>query len=216
MALLRLKAGPTSKELNTPAEIEKFLSHQQHSIVGFFKSADSDLAKEFKKLADQLAESYRFGYTTSQELADKYKHADEIVIYQPPRLQVKLEPSEKVYSGAADSSAIKKFIEQNYHGLVGHRTTANDRQFKRPLVTVAYQLDYFKDAKGSNYVRNRIMKVAQKLRDEGLDVTFAVANHEELRGELYEFEFSEFNAEGRYVSARGKNDEKYKFSGEYT
>lgn len=58
---MRTKAGPVSKELTTLADAEKFLSNSEHSVVGFFKNLDSSLAKDFLKVADQLAESYRFG-----------------------------------------------------------------------------------------------------------------------------------------------------------
>ena len=58
---MRTKAGPVSKELKTVAEAEKFLSHNEHSIVGFFTNIEGNAAKDFLKVADQLAESYRFG-----------------------------------------------------------------------------------------------------------------------------------------------------------
>jgi protein disulfide isomerase family A protein 3 len=213
---MRTKAGPSSRELKTVAEIEKFLDHVDQSIIGFFKSTDSDLAKEFLKTADQLAEKYRFAHTTSAELLTKFKHQDEIVIFQAPRLQIKLEATEKVYSGPAQLNKIKQFIQDEYHGLVGHRTLTNQDQFKRPLVVVAYKVDYLKDVKGSNYVRNRVFKVAQKLRDEKIDVTFAISNSEEFRHELEEFGHTQVNPDGKYVIGRGRNEEKYKFEGEYT
>jgi protein disulfide-isomerase A3 len=71
---MRTKAGPTSKELTSVEEIEKFLNNNDHSIIGFFKSADSSIATEFKKVADQLAENYRFAHTTLQDA--KYNYAE--------------------------------------------------------------------------------------------------------------------------------------------
>ena len=69
-------------------------------------------------------------------------------------------------------------------GLVGHRTTSNDKHFKKPLVIVYYGVDYVKNAKGSNYWRNRVIKVAQKFADK--DVHFAIANAEEFSHEMSE------------------------------
>ena len=73
---MRTKAGPTSKNLQSVAEVEKFLANNEHSIVAFVKSADSALAAEFKKAADQLAENYRFAYTSNPEVLAKYKHEE--------------------------------------------------------------------------------------------------------------------------------------------
>lgn len=45
------------------------------------------------------------------------------------------------------------------HGLCGHRTSANTAQFKTPLVVAYYDVDYVKNAKGTNYWRNRFVIV---------------------------------------------------------
>jgi len=213
---MRTKAGPTSKELLTVEDAEKFLNNNEHSVVGFFKSASSNLAAEFKKVADQLAENYRFAHTSNPDVLAKYNHEDQVVVYQPPRLQVKLEPVENVYGGSEKSSDIKRFIQTELHGIVGHRTMGNAQDFKNPLVVVYFNVDYVKDAKGSNYVRNRVIKVAQKLRDENLKVRFAISNVEEFRGELGEFGVDSPSNDRKYVLGRGANDEKYKFEGEYS
>jgi len=213
---MRSRAGPSAKELITVDDAEKFLSNSEHSIVGFFSSADSSLLGEFKKVADQLSENYRFAYTTNTELLTKYNHKDEVVIFQPPRLQVKLEPIENVYKGSAKMSDLKKFIQEELHGIVGHRTASNNQDFKNPLVVVLYNVDYVKDIKGSNYVRNRIIKVAQKLKSEGVSVSFAISSVDEFRQELSEFGVESPSTSTKYVIGRGPNGEKYKFEGEYS
>jgi len=213
---MRTKAGPTSKELNTVEEAEKFLSNNEHSIVGFFKLASSGLATEFKKVADQLAENYRFAFSSNADVLAKYNHEDKVVIFQPPRLQVKLEPTEAVYSGSASSHGIKTFVQTELHGIAGHRTAGNAQDFRNPLVVVYFNVDYVKDVKGSNYVRNRVIKVAQKLRGESIKVHFAISNTEEFKGELAEFGIEEPSADKKYIIGRGPNSEKYKFEGEYS
>lgn len=211
---MKSRAGPTSKELNTLAEAEKFLSNAEHSIVGFFSSAESSLATEFKKIADQLSERYRFALSSNPEVLTKYGHSDKIVIFQPQRLQVKLEAIENVFTGAA--STLKAFIESELHGIVGHRTPGNAADFRAPLVTVLYNVDYVKDVKGSNYVRNRIIKIAQKLKAEGLNVRFAVSSSNDFRQELQEFGVEGVNGDSKYVIGRGANGAKYKMEGEYS
>lgn len=211
---MRTKAGPSSKNLENVAMAEKFLSNSEHSIVGFFKKSDSAFLTEFKKLADQLAENYRFAYSSNPDVLAKYGHEDKVVIYQPPRLQVKLLPNENVYTGGAKVNEMKSFIEKELHGLVGHRTMSNVAQFKGPIVVVNFDVDYIRDVKGSNYVRNRVIKVAQKLKAEGLNVKFAISNADEFKQEMAEFGF-EHETGQKLILARGANNEKYKFDGEY-
>lgn len=212
---MRTKAGPSAKELKSVAAAEKFLNNDEHSVVGFFKSADSTLANEFKKVADQMSEEFRFAYSSDPEVLAKYAHEDQIVIYQPPRLQVKLLPNENVYTGDAKVNDIKKFIQTEVHGLVGHRTLSNLKQFAGPVVVVNYNVDYVRDVKGSNYVRNRVIKVAQKLKAEGLKVNFAISSADEFKAELAEFGFDHTVEGQKFILARGKDAEKYKFEGEY-
>lgn len=212
---MRTKAGPSSKDLLTVKDAEKFLGNSEHSVVGFFSSADSALLAEFKKAAEQLSEEFRFAYTTNKDVLAKYGHEDKVVIYQPARLQVKLLPTENVYTGEATVSGLKSFVESELHGLVGHRTVSNVKRFPGPLVVVNYNVDYVRDVKGTNYVRNRVIKVAQKLKAEELNVRFAVSSSEEFKQELTEFGFDVNAADQKYVVARGANGEKYKFEGEY-
>jgi len=210
---MRTKAGPTAKELVTLADAEKFLAHNDHSIVAFSASG-STLLTEFKKVADQLAENYRFAYSSSPEVLAKYSHDEKVVIYQPPRLQVKLESAENVYSGDATANKIKSFIQNEIHGIVGHRTLGNAQDFKSPLVVVNFNVDYTRDAKGSNYVRNRVIKVAQKLKAEGIKVNFAISNSDEFKQELGEYGIEQ--TDDKIVIARGQNGEKFKFQGSYS
>jgi protein disulfide-isomerase A3 len=214
---MRTKAGPASKELKSVADAEKFLKVEEHGIIGFFSKADSAFAGEFKKVADQLAENYRFAHTSNPDVLAKYNHKDEVVIYQPPRLQVKLLPTENVYSGAEQSNKIKEFVQEQIHGTVGHRSMSNANDFnKKPLVVVYYNVDYTKDVKGTNYVRNRIIKVAQKLKGEGMNVNFAISNAEEFNNELTEFGFTNVNKDSKLIVGRGAKNEKFKFDGEYS
>ncbi len=91
----------------------------------------------------------------------------------------------------------------NYHGLVGHRTTDNAKEFKEPLVVVYFDVDYVKNVKGTNYWRNRVMKVAQNFKD----LNFAVANKDDFQHEATEFGLDVVIADKPKVaikSAKGK------------
>lgn len=59
---------------------------------------------------------------------------------------------------------IENFCEPLFfsHGLVGHRTSDNIQDFRNPVVVGYYSVDYVKNQKGTNYWRNRILKVSCK------------------------------------------------------
>lgn len=60
------------------------------------------------------------------------------------------------------------------------------------------------------------MKIAKKLADENVNVRFAVSNAEEFRHELNEFGVDDVKKDGKYVLARGPNDQKYKLVDEFS
>ena len=212
---MRLKSAPISRELNTIEDIEKFLNNYDHSVIGFF-SFDSSLSNEFMSAAEILNERFRFAHTFKLDLLVKYGYEEKIVIFQPPRLRVKLESIKNVYTGPVTKTRIKNFIENEIHGLVGHRHIENQEDFNGPIVIILFNVDYVKDLKGTNYIRNRILKVAKKLKEEKVAIRFAISNVEEFRKELIDFGFTEIISDEKYVIARGAKSEKYKLDTDFT
>jgi protein disulfide-isomerase A3 len=102
------------------------------------------------------------------------------------------------------------------HGLVGHRTSSNNADFSKSTIVVYYNVDYIRDPKGTNYVRNRILRVAKKLADENVRVRFAISNAQEFRQELIQHGIDDAKKDVKYVLARGSNDEKYRMTPEFT
>ena len=92
------------------------------------------------------------------------------------------------------------------HGLVGHRNVDNSAQFKQPLVVAYYAVDYVKNPKGTNYWRNRILKVAQAFRDQ---FSFAVSNKDDFQQELNEFGLEYINDDKPRVVARDASGKKF-------
>lgn len=72
----------------------------------------------------------------------------EMVIFRPPHLHSKLEPSKAVFKGTVESFYMKKFLDESVHGLAGEMTPDNQDQFKKPLCVVYYNVDYKLNAKG--------------------------------------------------------------------
>jgi protein disulfide isomerase family A protein 3 len=214
ISTMRSKAGPSYRVLESLADYDKFLEHNDHSIIGYFDSDSHSLKKDLVRTADQLSEKFRFAYTTAKDILDKAGHLNKIVVHQPKRLQSKFEDAFTVVEGVGDK--LKSYIQEKIHGLVGHRTPSNLGDYTKPSVVVYYNVDYVRDTKGTNYIRNRILKVAKKLADENVKVRFGVSNAEEFRQELTEFGIDDVKKDGKYVLARGPEDQKYKMSGEFT
>ncbi|XP_022244185.1 protein disulfide-isomerase A3-like isoform X3 [Limulus polyphemus] len=168
---MKTQVGPSSKEVSTVAEAEKLLTKDEVVIFGFFKD-DDKLKQTFQKVADKQREDYTFGHSSTEEVLNKYGYKDQIVLFRPKKFQSKFEEKALKYDGPSESYKLEKFIRDNYHGLAGHRTQGNMQQFKSPLVVAYFKVDYVKNIKGTNYWRNRIMKVAEKFKDK---LNFAVS-----------------------------------------
>lgn len=181
---MRAQVGPSAKDLLNVKATEEFLAKEDVSVVGFFSSDSSDLKSAFLKVAEKLRETTRFALSTNKDVLTKFGHSDKIVLYRPKHLNNKFESDSVVFDGATNKDAITTWVEKNYHGLVGHRTVDNSAQFKQPLVIAYFGVDYVKNVKGTNYWRNRILKVAKSFAN---DYNFAISNKDDFQQELNEY-----------------------------
>uniref|UniRef100_A0A8C9XYJ7 protein disulfide-isomerase n=1 Tax=Sander lucioperca TaxID=283035 RepID=A0A8C9XYJ7_SANLU len=103
------------------------------------------------------------------------------------------------------------------NGLCPHLTMENrDRLRVRDLLTAFYDLDYHHNIRGSNYWRNRVMKIASKFSGRGL--AFSVANKKDFLSELEE-DFGLGTSDGGelpFVTIRTKLGHKYTMREEFT
>ena len=171
---MKSQVGAASKEIKTVEEAEKLLARSEVVVFAFGDQPDHT------KAANKLRESVTFAHTTSEDVMAKLGHTDGIVLFRPKNLANKFEPSEVVYEASA--GAADKWVTANYHGICGVKTTDNVADFKNPLVTAYYAVDYVKNVKGTNYWRNRVMKVAAEFPA----YNYAVANKDDFQGELTE------------------------------
>jgi len=81
----------------------------------------------------------------------------------------------------------------------------NADQFKQPLVVAYYGVDYVKNTKGTNYWRNRILKVAQSFKD----FNFGISNKNDFQQELNEFGLDFINDDKPRVTVRNLSGSKY-------
>jgi len=171
---MQKQAGPSSKELTSVAEADKFFETADHAVVGIFSSKDAPLVSALQQFADQSRDDFRFAHTFSADVAAHLKQGDNVVVYfQPKRLNNKLEKATSVYSGKANWKSIKDFVTDASVGLVGHMTPDSEKLFKKPLLVTFFDCDFVRNPSGAKFVRNRLLKLAQELSS---DLQFAVAN----------------------------------------
>ncbi|CAL8375062.1 unnamed protein product [Arctogadus glacialis] len=216
---LKKQAGPASVALQTQAEFDKLLSGKDACVVGFFADGGSAAQAEFLKAASALRESYRFAHTNSEELLQQQGvEADGVILFRPTGLKNKFEESTVAYSeDAFTSSKIKKFIQDNIFGMCPYMTEDNKDQLKgKDLLVAYYDVDYEKNPKGSNYWRNRVMKVAKSFLDQGKSLNFAVASKNVFSQDIAEMGLDASTGELPVVSIRTGKGDKYVMTEEFT
>jgi len=202
---MRSQVGPASKDIKTVADFESFIGKEDVGVVAFL-AADSKLEKTFTKVADKLREKSRFGFSSDADVLKKVgQKADTLVLYRPKHLANKFEPDFVVYDGAFDTSDVEKFITKQYYGLVGVRTQDSASEFRQPVVVSYFGVDYKKNAKGTNYWRNRILKVAQDHKD----YTFAISSKDEFQHELNEYGIDYTPSDKPIVTAKNEKGQKF-------
>jgi protein disulfide isomerase family A protein 3 len=67
---MRGQSGPSSKELKSVAEFDKFVDSDDISVIGLFES-DSKLKDSFHKVADTERDRFRFAHTTNADVLKK-------------------------------------------------------------------------------------------------------------------------------------------------
>ncbi|XP_033823789.1 protein disulfide-isomerase A3 [Periophthalmus magnuspinnatus] len=216
VSFLKKQAGPASVELKSEEDLDKFTSDQDASVIGFFSDSSSAAQVEFLKAASALRESYRFAHTNEAGLITA--NGEGVVLFRPKKLQNKFEESTVKFSEEKfTSNKLKRFIQDNIFGMCPHMTDDNKDQLKgRDLCVAYYDVDYAKNPKGSNYWRNRVMKVAKGFLDKGQSLNFAVANKNSFMHELTEFGLDGSSGELPLVAIRTARGDKYVMTEEFS
>uniref|UniRef100_A0A3Q0RH87 Protein disulfide-isomerase n=1 Tax=Amphilophus citrinellus TaxID=61819 RepID=A0A3Q0RH87_AMPCI len=209
---MRRQTGPDSVHLKTKYDLQAFVNNYDESIVGVFSGVDSPHLAEFTKAAALLREQFRFAHTTEVQLAEEC-----VLLFRPPRLTNAFEDSVVIFRDYLTIGSLRRFIRDHMYGLCPHMTLENrDRLRVRDLLTAYYDLDYHHNIPGSNYWRNRVMKVVSKYAGRGL--TFSVANKKDFLSELEE-DFGVGMSDGGelpFVTIRTRLGHKYTMREEFT
>jgi len=210
---MKSQVGPASKELKSVAEADKLLAKPETVVLGLGDSS-STLLKTFLKAADKLREDVAFGHSSEAAVLEKLGvEGPAVVLYRPANLKNKFEESSLTYSGGeSDKAVLVQWIKDSYHGLCGHRTTSNTKDFSLPLVTAYYAVDYAKNPKGTNYWRNRVLKVAKEFPG----YNYAVSNKDDFQQELSEFGLEYVSGDEPVVTARDASGQKYKMEDKFS
>ncbi|XP_032528964.2 protein disulfide-isomerase A3 [Danaus plexippus] len=205
---MRAQVGPSSKELLNVESFENMISKDEVVVIGFFEKED-DLKGEFLKTADKMREEVSFAHSSAKDVLEKSGYKNNVVLYRPKRLQNKFEDSFVVYKSGV---SLKGFIKENYHGLVGIRQKDNMNDFSNPLVVAYYDVDYVKNPKGTNYWRNRVLKVAKEMKD----VNFAVSDKDDFTHELNDFGIDFAKGDKPVVGGKDADGNKFVMSSEFS
>ncbi|XP_013997083.1 protein disulfide-isomerase A3 isoform X2 [Salmo salar] len=215
---MKKQAGPNSVTLRREADLEAFVNHFDASVVGFFSGPDSGQLAEFLKAASVMREHFRFAHTIDMTLGLKHGvDTERVLLFRPPRLSSKFEESVLHFTETITTHTLRRFIRDNIFGMCPHLTNENRDKLKgQDLLTAYYDLDYLQNPKGSNYWRNRVMKVGSQFASQGL--SFAVANRRDFVDELEE-EFGLGASDGGdlpFVTIRTRQGFKYTMREEFT
>ena len=147
--------------MKTVEDLIKIQASDEVYLIGFFKEGSS-LCLAFASASNKLRGNFKLALTTSEEVIKAASAtAETVTLYRPKRLITKSEGS-FVTDASANCAQISSFIKDKFSGLTGHLTPDNGQFFKNPQCVAYYQVDYLRNPKGTNYYRNRVMKVAQK------------------------------------------------------
>uniref|UniRef100_A0A8C7S763 Protein disulfide-isomerase n=1 Tax=Oncorhynchus mykiss TaxID=8022 RepID=A0A8C7S763_ONCMY len=197
---LKKQAGPASVELKTEADFTKYVGDRDASVVGFFADGGSPAKAEFLKSASALRESFLFSdhwlvHSCKGMVHSKYKHVFSTVVV-PLTLHV--------------------FFSVSF-GMCPHMTDDNKDQMKgKDLLVAYYDVDYEKNPKGSNYWRNRVMKVAKGFLDQGNKLNFAVASKNSFSQDIAEMGLDASSGELPVVGIRTAKGDKYVMTEEFS
>ncbi|XP_075996293.1 protein disulfide-isomerase A3-like [Genypterus blacodes] len=215
---MKKQTGPDSVHLKTEEDLKAFINNYDASIIGVFSGARSSGLAEFLKAAGLLREQFRFAHSTELRMGAEHGATTErVLLFRPPRLANKFEDSVVVFTDHLTIGSLRRFIRDHIYGVCPHMTMENrDRLRVRDLLTAFYDLDYQHNVRGSNYWRNRVMKVASQYSGRGL--TFSVANKEDFLSEL-EDDFGLGTSDGGelpFITIRTKLGHKFTMREEFT
>ncbi|KAL3321228.1 Protein disulfide-isomerase A3 [Cichlidogyrus casuarinus] len=172
---MKSRAGPATRLLKSEADIDALRKETVSTFVAFVPNDNDADFKHFSSFASSNRDNFNFGYIISDKLRAVRR-------YLPLKIQTKMEAEFEEIKLPVSEDKLKEWMLENWGGLLHWKqeeTTLFNSE-KHPWVTVTFDLDYEKDPKGTNYIRNRLLKAIKDLNKSGLACKFAM-----ISGELH-------------------------------
>jgi len=177
---LASQAGPASAEVADVAGFDAKMLSTTNVFFGFFESEKSDAFATFTKVANELREGHKFAHSFNADVAEKAgQKAESVVLFRPKAMKSKFEEQTVAYGKDKWTvGLVRSWMKESAPGLCPVVSAKDQESLGFPQVLCIYNVDYVRDPKGTQYWRNRIMKVAGKFEK----VKFGVAPSEEWGG----------------------------------
>ncbi|BES98578.1 Thioredoxin [Nesidiocoris tenuis] len=181
-------SGPRPEMVADEESLERLVKDSV-AYVGFFgeDTNDSRLMEVFMSIADEFRGQIKTGLSTDDEMIKRHCPQNGVVFVRMKAMRSKYEPNEIVYEGKPKRSALLEWMQQVKHGLVGVRTPGNQHEFKKPLIVAYYDVDFEYDAKTTKKLRNRVLQVAKRFKD---NFNFAVSQKFDFPNDFFQFGFT--------------------------
>lgn len=215
VSYMRSQAGPASSDVDSEAKWAKVSANSEALVVGFFDDYTQGNGQVFMKVADALRDNFRFAHVTNADvLKASGQEAGSIVLFRPRAMKNKFEPIDIKYDGDKFTVGIlKTWVKNNALGSCPVATQDNLRDLPRPLAIAFYNVDYTLDPKGTQYWRNRVMKVAADFPNLNTAVASSAAFAPLINGEL---NGASWDSSKPHIVIFDESDKKYIMDAEFT
>jgi protein disulfide isomerase family A protein 3 len=231
---LNIQSKPVSAMVDDPKVFSNIVeTSTENSIFGFFDDENSAGYKVFNKVADELRESYKFFHSfdkvvnaaakslgqdnlvfmsdkkDSKKKSPALKEFESMMLFRPKILASKFEHQIVTLVGKASADAFKQFLHTTVPGIVPIIHPKAPR-FKEahgfPQVLCLYNIDYEFDLKGSQYWRNRIMKVVTDFKEREKKETTEISSGPQKKAKYVNFGVANLPAWKNFVEHHGLMD----------
>ncbi|KAI3384264.1 hypothetical protein SNEBB_010751 [Seison nebaliae] len=166
-----LKSG--IKEVSTKSEFENLLDSFD-AIIAVNSLSENDY-KLVNKIASKGTDGLTFVHLKNDEVAKEFGFNGKMKVWIQKNMITPLEDKSFIVDEITEDF-LSQIVLSKFQGSVAIFDITNADKYSGRLCVVHYDIDYTKNTKSTNYVRNRVMKVSHLFPD----VTFKIRKLENL------------------------------------